>query len=156
MTENGTQPANSNGGKFVYLVTVVLTTAATVGVLALLVNIFTRKQEARVPFQRLVEVNDMTVDPALWGTNWPHQYDSYKRTVDHERTRYGGSEAIPEQKLDVYPWLRTMWAGFAFALDYREARGHAYMLWDQDHTERVAQRPQPGSCLHCHSSVVNA
>jgi nitrite reductase (cytochrome c-552) len=60
---------------------------------------------------------------------------------------------MPRQKLDMYPWLRTMWSGYAFALDYREARGHAYMLWDQDHTERVLQRPQPGACLHCHASI---
>ena len=38
----------------------------------------------------------------------------------------------------------------------REERGHAYMLHDQDHTERVLQRPQPGACLHCHSSILAA
>src|SRR5690606_37676592 len=45
---------------------------------------------------------------------------------------------------------------YAFSLDYREARGHAHMLHDQDHTERVLQRPQPGACLHCHASVLPA
>ncbi len=155
MTETTKRTQGTRGAMF-YVSAMAAGAVVTVGVLALLVNIFTRKQEARAPFQRLMEVTEMTVDTAVWGVNWPHQYDSYLRTVDHERTRYGGSDAIPEQKLDSYPWLRKMWAGFAFALDYREARGHAYMLWDQDHTERVAQRPQPGSCLHCHSSVVNA
>jgi nitrite reductase (cytochrome c-552) len=130
--------------------------AATIVVLALLVNIMTRKQEAQTPYQRVVEVTEDTIDPAVWGANWPHQYDSYRRTVDYERTRYGGSDAVPKQKLDADPWLRTMWSGYAFALDYREARGHAYMLWDQDHTERVLQRPQPGACLHCHSSILPA
>jgi nitrite reductase (cytochrome c-552) len=105
---------------------------------------------------RLVEVEPLEVDPAVWGQNWPHQYDSYLRTVDYERTRYGGSDAIPKQKLDADPWLRLMWAGYAFSLDYREARGHAYMLADQDHTERVLQRSQPGACLHCHSSILPA
>ncbi|MEX1096870.1 MAG: hypothetical protein WED34_12555, partial [Planctomycetales bacterium] len=80
---------------------------ATFLLLALLVNIFTRKQEARAPFQRLVEVTERTTDPARWGVNWPHQYDSYRRTVDYERTRYGGSDAVPKQKLDADPWLRT-------------------------------------------------
>lgn len=139
-----------------YAVAVIMTAVITIGVLALLVNIFTRKQEARQPFVRVIEVTEETVDPEIWGRNWPHQYDSYKRTVDYERTRYGGSDAIPVQKLDVYPWLRDMWAGYAFSLDYREARGHAYMLWDQDHTERVLQRPQPGACLHCHASIIPA
>lgn len=130
--------------------------ALTAIVVALLISIFTRKQEARVPFQRVVEVTEQTVDPAVWGQNWPRQYDSYLRTVDAQRTRYGGSDAIPAQKLDEHPWLRAMYAGYAFALDYREARGHAYMLWDQDHTERVLQRPQPGACLHCHASILPA
>ena len=139
------------------LVGAVLATAvATIVVAALLINIAERRWEARHPFVRLVEVDEQTIDPAVWGRNWPHQYDSYLRTVDHERTRYGGSDAIPKQKLDSDPWLRLMWAGFAFSLDYRQARGHAYMLSDQDHTERVLQRSQPGACLHCHASILPA
>jgi nitrite reductase (cytochrome c-552) len=45
-----------------------------------------------------------------------------------------------------------MWAGYAFALDFREERGHAYMLDDQTFTARQ-QRPQPGTCLNCHAST---
>jgi nitrite reductase (cytochrome c-552) len=102
----------------------------------------------------VVEVTEETVDPAAWGANWPRQYDSYRRTVDYTKTRYGGSDAIPAQKLEQEPWLRTMYSGYAFSLDYREARGHAYMLLDQEQTERVLKRPQPGACLHCHASVL--
>ncbi len=140
----------------VYTVIIVIAAIGTVLTHALLMTIFARKQEARVPFQRVVEIDEDTIEPAVWGANWPRQYESYKRTVDYERTRYGGSDAVPAQKLDLYPWLRTMWSGHAFSLDYREARGHAYMLHDQDHTARVEQRPQPGACLHCHSSVLPA
>lgn len=129
---------------------------ATFGVAALLVSIYERQQEAKQPFVRVVEVTEDTTDPAIWGQNWPREYESYKRTVDAERTRYGGSDAMPAQKLDVDPWLRYMFAGYAFSLDYREARGHAYMLSDQEKTERVKQRPQPGACLHCHASVLPA
>jgi nitrite reductase (cytochrome c-552) len=140
----------------VLIAAVVVTALATVAVAALLISITERRWEARHPFVRVTEVDEHTIDPSVWGANWPHQYDTYLRTVDYERTRYGGSDAVPKQKLDADPWLRTMWAGFAFSLDYRESRGHAYMLHDQDHTERVAQRPQPGACLHCHSSVLPA
>ncbi|MBI3465343.1 MAG: ammonia-forming cytochrome c nitrite reductase subunit c552 [Planctomycetes bacterium] len=137
-----------------YIIAVVITALLTVVVLGLLVSIFERKQEAQQPFVRLVEVTEDTIDPATWGVNWPRQYDSYRRTVDYTKTRYGGSDAIPAQKLDQEPWLRTMYSGYAFALDYREARGHAYMLLDQQQTERVLKRPQPGACLHCHASVL--
>ena len=133
---------------------VVLIAVATAAVTALLVNMFTRKQEARQTFVRVVDVNETTTDPAVWGRNWPREYDSYKRTVDNERTRYGGSEAMPEQRLERDPWLRRMYAGYAFALDFRDRRGHAFMLYDQEHTRRVTDKPQPGACLHCHASVV--
>ena len=33
-----------------------------------------------------------------------------------------------------------MWAGYAFAKDFREERGHAYMLDDQTFTERQQRR----------------
>jgi len=155
MTER-TRRILRRGGVWTYILAMLIAAGGTVIVLALLMNIFTRKQEAAAPHQRIVEVTEDTIDPAVWGINWPRQYDSYMRTVDYERTRYGGSDVIPQQKLDKDPWLRDMWSGFAFALDYREARGHAYMLADQDHTERVKQRSQPGACLHCHSSVLPA
>jgi nitrite reductase (cytochrome c-552) len=124
------------------------------GVGALLVNIGERKGESRQPYDLLVAVDEDTTDPATWGVNWPSQYESYLRTTDWERTRYGGSDAIPVQKLNSDPWLRAMWSGYAFSLDYRESRGHAFTLHDQDHTQRVAQRPQPGACLHCHAAVM--
>jgi nitrite reductase (cytochrome c-552) len=128
--------------------------AVTFGVTALLVTIFEHRQEARAPFVRLVEVDEVTTDPAPWGINWPSQFDSYRRTVDDVETEYGGSSAMPASKLEAQPWLRRLYAGYAFSIDYREARGHAYMLYDQEVTRRVTERPQSGACLHCHASVI--
>jgi nitrite reductase (cytochrome c-552) len=137
------------------LALVALTTAGvTVLVVTILISVFGRKIEGRTPFVRVVEVNETTTDPEPWGMNWPRQYDMYLRTVDAQRTRYGGSSAMPESKLEEQPWLRRLYAGYAFAIDYREARGHAYMLSDQLNTRRVTEASQPGACLHCHSSVI--
>jgi nitrite reductase (cytochrome c-552) len=146
--------------------TALITGALAVGVAALLVNIFQRKQEARNPFYRVVELTDETEDPAVWGKNFPLQYDGYKKTVDMVRTRYGGSEAMPREpdnvdprsvvansRLEEDPRLKIMWAGYAFAKDFREERGHAYMLEDQTHTERQRVTNQPGTCMQCHGSV---
>ncbi len=127
---------------------------ATVGVVALLVSIFERKQEARVPYVRLVEVNEVSTDPEPWGINFPLQYESYLRTADNERTEYGGNHALPPSKLEQDPWLKRLFAGYAFSIDYREARGHAYMLGDQEVTKRVTDVKQAGACLHCHASIV--
>lgn len=139
---------------------------ATVLVTALLVNIFERKSEGKNPFYRVVEINDEIDDPAVWGKNFPHQYDSYMKTADMTHTKYGGSEAFPHiptdkdprdkvstQKLDEDPRLKIMWAGYAFATDFREERGHAYMLIDQMFTERQNVTKQPGTCLNCHASL---
>src|SRR5687768_7395280 len=136
----------------------------TLAVVALLVNIFERKQEARNPFYRVVELTDDTEDPAVWGKNFPQQYDAYLRTVDQQRTRYGGSEAIPhtptdvdprsvvaQSRLEEDPRLKVIWAGYAFSKDFREERGHAYMLTDQIFTERQQVTKQPGTCLNCHA-----
>jgi nitrite reductase (cytochrome c-552) len=130
--------------------------AATAGIVALLVNIFERKAEARSPYVRVVEVGEDDTDPAKWGKNWPAQYDGYKRTAITTRTRFGGhggNEAMPEQKIERDPWLKRMFLGYAFSIDYRDRRGHAYMLADQEATERLT-KPQSGSCLHCHASVM--
>ena len=110
---------------------------ASVGTLVVawvLVEMFGRKQEARTPFVRLVEVSEITTDPAPWGTNWPHHFEGYTSTAGDKF--YGGSSALTESKLEIYPWLRRLYAGYAFSIDYREARGHAYMLYDQGVTER--------------------
>ena len=69
-----------------------LAAVATVAVAALLINIFERKQEAKNPFYRVVELADTIDDPATWGKNFPMQFDLYLRTTDMERTKYGGSE----------------------------------------------------------------
>jgi nitrite reductase (cytochrome c-552) len=128
--------------------------AVTAGVTAVLVTIFEHRQESRVPFVRLVDVNEISTDPGPWGTNWPFQFDGYRRTVDDVETEFGGSSAMPESKLERDPWLRRLYAGYAFSIDYREARGHAYMLFDQEVTERVTKRQQSGACLHCHAAVI--
>jgi nitrite reductase (cytochrome c-552) len=114
----------------------------------------------------VAEVSDTTEDPEVWGRNFPSQYDLYRKTTDQVRTRFGGSEAMPrtptdadprsvvaQSRLEADPRLKTMWAGYAFSRDFREDRGHAYMLEDQTFTERQ-QVPQPGTCLHCHASMV--
>lgn len=148
------QPTSRSRRPWILAVLILLVSVVTFGVTAVLVSIFEHRQEARTPFVRIVDVNEISTDPGPWGTNLPYQFDSYRRTVDIVETQYGGSSAMPESKLESDPWLRRLYAGYAFSLDYREARGHAYMLFDQEVTERVTKRKQSGACLHCHASVI--
>ena len=153
-----TPPASSAGprARAFYLVILLAVAAGTAGATALLMNIFERKAEERTPYVRVVEVTEDDTDPQKWGRNWPGQYDSYQRTAVTTRTRFGGhggSEALPEEKIARDPWLKRMFLGYAFSIDYRDRRGHAYMLADQEATQRLT-KPQSGSCLHCHASIV--
>jgi len=166
MTDPSPAPSPRGWTRGPFISILAVTAVAAAAITGLLVNIVERKQEARNPFFRVVELDDDTEDPATWGKNFPLQYDAYLRTVDQQRTRYGGSEALPrspteadprsvvsQERIEEDPRLRTMWAGYAFAVDFRKKRGHAYMLEDQTYTERVQQFKQPGTCIHCHASV---
>ncbi len=169
MTEPSREPSRDRRRLLTWAALILGAAAVTIALAALLTNIFERRQEARNPFYRVVTLTDSTTDPAEWGQNFPIQYDSYRRTVDQVRTRYGGSEALPrtpsdadprsvvaQSRLTEDPRLREFWAGYAFAHDFREERGHAYMLDDQTYTERQIVAKQPGTCLNCHASMYAA
>jgi nitrite reductase (cytochrome c-552) len=159
MTVSVTDPADESEftmkPKLLYVSLVVLAAVAIVAVMLLFENIANRKDEAKQIVFRLVDLNEETMDPAEWGKNFPRQYDSYKRTSERTGTKYGGggSDSLASEKLALDPRLKTIFAGYAFSVDYRLRRGHAYMLTDQRETKRV-QLPfrQTGACLQCHAS----
>jgi nitrite reductase (cytochrome c-552) len=154
--EGGMQESRGKPSRVKLLVAAVLVAGATAAVTALLVNVFERKSEGRRTFVTLQPVTDDTTDPAKWAPNWPKEYDTYLLTAQTTRTRFGGhggSEALPQERIDRDPWLKRMFLGYAFSIDYRDRRGHAFMLRDQEQTKRLT-KPQTGSCLHCHASVM--
>src|SRR5580765_8441302 len=118
------------------------------------------KKDAGPPF------NDNIEDPAEWGKAFPEQYELYKKSEDMKRTKHGGSEAVPQtptqadprsvvarSKVEEDKGLKAMWQGYAFPEDFREERGHAYMLEDQRLTKRQVVVKQPGACVNCHASM---
>ncbi|HEY3271917.1 MAG TPA: ammonia-forming cytochrome c nitrite reductase subunit c552 [Geothrix sp.] len=127
---------------------------ATVLVMALYASISSRKAEAKQTSFKLVDLDEKTVDPAQWGKNFPRQFDAYLKTSEKYSTKYGGagSEGLPKSRIKEDPRLVTIFDGYAFAIDFNQRQGHAYMLDDQRNTKRVTERKQPGSCLHCHAS----
>jgi nitrite reductase (cytochrome c-552) len=142
--------------RWLYVVTVLVTAVVTAGLAWLINNISTRKQEGAEHYVRLVELTEETVDPAVWGKNFPHQYETYLLTAEVDPKHGTGSDGLAPSRLEADPRLRRLFAGYAFSVDFRERRGHAYMLSDQDVTERVRQFKQPGACLHCHAAVIPA
>ncbi|MBX3082489.1 MAG: ammonia-forming cytochrome c nitrite reductase subunit c552 [Anaerolineae bacterium] len=122
-----------------------------IGIGALLVNITERQAEGRVPLAQISAIPENELDPAVWGVNFPSEYDSFlKMQDDTVSTAYGGSKPI--NKLERFPQLVQLWAGYAFSVDFNEERGHYYALIDQKKTKRQEVVKQPGACANCHSA----
>jgi len=134
---------------FSYGLIMVLTALLTGALVAFLLNIRERKEEGRVRNVDIVQLNEEITDPAVWGVNYPREYDGYKKTSIVTHTRFGGSEGI--SKLDSDPRLKTIFAGYAFSVDYNNRRGHYYSLLDQQETLRTKNFKQTGACLQCHA-----
>ncbi len=137
--------------KVTYVFVFILAAVLTVAVAILLVNVNQRKQEALEFPLRVVNIPEGELDPAVWGQNFPHQFDSFSQTeVNYGKTPYGGSE--PYSKLEAYPAMIRLWAGYAFSKDHNEERGHYYAQTDQENTQRVKLVSQPGACINCHAA----
>jgi nitrite reductase (cytochrome c-552) len=129
----------------------VLGAALMYGLAALLVNIDTHQDEAQAYPANIVPIAANELDPAVWGVNFPRQYESFMKTKDDTvPTAYGGSQVY--SKLERYPAMKRIWAGYAFSKDHDEERGHQYALIDQLNTERIQLVQQPGACANCHSA----
>lgn len=98
-----------------YLAVALVAALLTAVVAGVLVNINERKQEtAQFPL-KVVEIAQGELDPAVWGQNFPRQYDTFKRTEEnYGQTPYGGSD--PFSKLERNPALVRLWAATPLAL----------------------------------------
>jgi nitrite reductase (cytochrome c-552) len=151
MTELAQEPKpRPNRSRIIVAVAFVVGIVLLVVVAALLVNIFTRKQEGQTTVVRVVDVQDGEVDASLWGQNFPRQYSRFVLMEDDTvRTAYGGSQQY--DKLARFPAMPRLWAGYAFSIDFREDRSHWYALVDQKETKRQEVVKQPGACANCHA-----
>jgi nitrite reductase (cytochrome c-552) len=115
-------------------------------------SIVERRSEAQLYFQMVNPIPDWEPDNAVWGENFPRQYQSYMRTADTNfRSKYAGSAMI--DYLEQYPELVVMWAGYPFSRDYNQGRGHYYAVDDVRNTLRTTG-PMPATCWTCKSTDV--
>jgi len=136
---------------WLYAALLAVAAIATIVVVGLLMNIQGKKAEATQYPLRVVDVAADELDPAVWGQNFPMQYDSFMQTAtNYGATAYGGSE--PYSKLDRTPAMKRLWAGYAFSVDHNEERGHQFALQDQLDTERIVIKEQPAACANCHAA----
>jgi len=134
-------------GWAVFFVLLIITFA-----LGLLVSsIVTRRKEA-IPLPPPRPIARWESDSRKWADAFPREYDRYRMMMESStKTKYGG--AFPRDYLEETPANVILFAGYAFAKDYLQARGHVYAIHDVTHTKRVNEKT-PATCWTCKSTDV--
>lgn len=135
-------------------------TLAIVFVLGLLASsIIERRTEAMFAYAPQTDVGQFESDNAVWGENFPKEYQSFLQMADTSfASKYNGSATI--DMLEVDPRLVVLWAGYGFAKDYNQGRGHYYAVSDLHETLRTGapvdgkKSPMPNTCWTCKSPDV--
>ncbi len=114
-------------------------------------SILQRRGEARQGLP-LRPIGQWETDSAKWGENYPREYETYKEMADStKRTKYGGTSQ--RDYLEETPVNVILFAGYGFATEYRQARGHVHALEDVIETKRVNEKT-PATCWSCKSPDV--
>jgi nitrite reductase (cytochrome c-552) len=124
---------------------------ALLGLLAF--SIMERRWEAVRPQLMVKPLAEFEPDNAVWGENYPRQYETYRMTEDSKsRTKYGG--AFPRDYLEEFPNLVILFAGYGFSHEYLQGRGHYHAVEDAANTKRIKSPYNPGTCWTCKSTDV--
>lgn len=135
-------------------------TMLVVFMLGLLVNsVMERRTEALFINKAMTEVKPFESRNEVWGENYPREFQTYYQTADTTfSSQYGGGKM--RDMLADDPRMVVLWAGYAFAKDYSQGRGHYYAIEDIHNTLRTGSPkgpqdgPQPSSCWVCKSPDV--
>ncbi|MBL7471534.1 ammonia-forming cytochrome c nitrite reductase [Robertkochia sediminum] len=141
--------------KVLFLVTLVV--VFLLGLLAS--SIINRKSEAKFKYAPKVKISQYEPRNAVWGENYPAEYQSSLQTSDTSFVSYQGGSAMRDM-LEEDPNLVILWAGYGFAKDYNQGRGHFYAVEDIHNTLRTGgpkgpgDGPMPATCWTCKSPDV--
>ncbi len=146
----------SSKGSAKYWILFLITMVVVFIVGMLTTSIMERKAETVTKLQPVTEIKKGEARNEVWGENYPREYETYLATLDTNfRSKYAGSGFI--DYLEEYPNLVIMWAGYGFAKDYNQGRGHAYAVKDIREIHRtggVEKSPMPATCWTCKSPDV--
>jgi len=125
----------------------------------LISSISERRSESIFVNQPKYEIKDWEPRNEVWGENYPKEFETYYQTKDISfRSLYNGNAMI--DMLEEDPRLVVLWAGYGFAKDYSQGRGHYYAIEDIHNTFRTGgplaadQGPMPSTCWTCKSPDV--
>ena len=136
------------GASIVFLVAAIV---ALLGLLAF--SVAERRWEAQRPELVVTPIAEWEPDNAVWGQNYPREYESYLQTrVDDTKTKFGG--AYPRDYLEEDPYQVILFAGYGFSKDYLQARGHYHAVEDVTNTARIKTPFNAATCWTCKSTDV--
>jgi nitrite reductase (cytochrome c-552) len=125
----------------------------------LLASIMERRAETAQRQRVLQPIAPLESDSSKWAANWPREHASWKATEQSDsQTKHGGSKMI--DLLEVDPANVILFAGYPFAKDYNQARGHQHAVQDvldsgRDIDGTKGNFPaKPGTCWTCKSPDV--
>jgi nitrite reductase (cytochrome c-552) len=138
-----------------------MTNTTKVAVLLLLIGsstlpffVSSTRGQAQAAFQQESGVNLTEINPELWKEKYPHQYDSWKKTIEPTpagKSRYKkgyDSDGVVYSRLDAFPYMALLLDGSGYGIEFNEPRGHGYMIQDQIEIEPVRLK-SGGTCLSC-------
>ncbi|MHC5076294.1 MAG: ammonia-forming cytochrome c nitrite reductase subunit c552 [Planctomycetota bacterium] len=156
MTKEKTQNNKSKNIKMTSCLglVIILFAALVIVLLGLLgVSIMERRWEAQRPSLALKPISQWEPDNAIWGQNYPREYETYSKTsITDTETKFGGS--FPRDYLDIDPYKVILFAGYGFSKDYLQARGHYYAVEDILNTKRIKAPFNAATCWTCKSTDV--
>ncbi len=141
--------------KVLFIVTIVV--VFLLGLLAS--SIVNRKSEAKYKYVPKVNISENEPRNAVWGENFPLEYQSSLQTLDTTFRTFQGGSAMRDV-LEEDPNLVILFAGYGFSKDYNQGRGHAYAIEDIHNTLRTGgptgkdDGPMPATCWTCKSPDV--
>ncbi|AUP77615.1 ammonia-forming cytochrome c nitrite reductase [Flavivirga eckloniae] len=137
-----------------------IVTAVVVFLLGLLASsIVNRKNEAKYKYVPQVEISENEPRNEEWGKNYPAEYQSFLQTAETDFASQQGGSAMRDV-LHEDSRLVVLWAGYGFAKDYNQGRGHQYAIEDLRNSLRTGgpkgkgDGPMPATCWTCKSPDV--
>ena len=141
--------------KVLFIVTIIV--VFLLGLLAS--SIVNRKSEAKYRYVPQVNIGENEPRNAVWGENFPLEYQSSLQTLDTTFASYQGGSRMRDV-LEEDPRLVVLFAGYGFSKDYNQGRGHSYAIEDIHNSLRTGgpkgkgDGPMPATCWTCKSPDV--
>jgi len=138
-------------------VLIFIVTVVVVFILGLFASsVIERRAETVSKLQMIKKIDKWESRNEIWGESFPKEYETYLKTLDTTfKSKYAG--AAWRDYLEESPSLVILWAGYGFAKEYNQARGHAHAIKDIRNILRTGgavESTQPATCWSCKSPDV--